>query len=85
MSDLEYATVYFSNGQEFTKDITNVEPIVTLDNKALVVSIIAELSNTASAVSITITEERWRNLVKEVGEMIEDMKGTAQAESKKKE
>lgn len=75
MSNLEYATVYFSDGKEFSKEITNVEPLATLDtkNKTLVVSVVAELTNVASAVSLTITRERWRKLAQEIEEMIEDL------------
>ena len=73
MSNLEYATVYFSDGKEFSKEITNVQPLATLDtkNKTLVVSIVAELTNVASAVSLTLTKERWQKLAQEVQEMIE--------------
>ena len=75
MSVFEYATVYFSNGQEFNKDIINVEPIATLDEKTgdITVSVLAELSNTASAVSVTVTKERWKKLVQEIEEMIEEL------------
>ena len=75
MNNLEYATIYFSNGQEFTKDITNVEVVATLDEKSgdVAVSVLAELSSTASAVSMTLTKERWQKLAQEVQEMIEHL------------
>lgn len=75
MNGLEYATVHFSNGDEYSKDIVNIEPMVTLDTKNgdFTVTVFAELSSDETAFSMTITKERWRKLAIEAEEMIVDM------------